>query len=95
MNDADMDDTNLPFSIQRFELQATANALTSRIVEHIRHQSPELRTTNDLMVQKLHEERRQLWNTTEELERERMMLIPLAAVRRGDPDIMVSFENEI
>jgi hypothetical protein len=34
-NDANMDDTCLPFSTQIFELQAAANALTSRIVEHI------------------------------------------------------------
>jgi hypothetical protein len=39
-NDAHIDDTGLPFSTQIFELQAAANALTSRIVEHIRHQSP-------------------------------------------------------
>jgi hypothetical protein len=57
-DDADMDDISLPFSTQIFELQAAANALTSRIVEHIRHQSPELRATNDPIVQALREERR-------------------------------------
>jgi hypothetical protein len=90
-----MDDINLPFSLQSFELQAAANALTCRVAEHIRCQSPEFRTTNDPMVQKLHEERRQLWNTIEELERERSRLISLVAVRRGDPDTMAVFENKI
>jgi histidinol-phosphate/aromatic aminotransferase/cobyric acid decarboxylase-like protein len=56
-NDADMDDTSQPFSISTFELQAAANALSSRIVEHIRSQSPQLGTSNDPMVQKLREER--------------------------------------
>jgi hypothetical protein len=60
-NDADIDDTSLPFSTQIFELQAAANALTSRIVEHIRYQSPELRATNDPILQALREELRQMW----------------------------------
>jgi hypothetical protein len=60
-NDADMDDTNLSFSTQIFELEAAAHALTSRIVEHIRHQSPELRATNDPIVQALRDERG-VWN---------------------------------
>jgi hypothetical protein len=47
-NDSDMDDTSLPFSIQIFDLQAAANALTSRIVKHIRRRSPELRATRKL-----------------------------------------------
>jgi hypothetical protein len=55
-NDANMDDTSLPFSTQIFELQTTANNLTSHIVEHIRHQSPELRATNDPILQALCEE---------------------------------------
>jgi hypothetical protein len=46
VNDGDMNDINLPFSIQIFEFQTAGNALSSRIVEHIRRQSPELRTTN-------------------------------------------------
>jgi hypothetical protein len=87
-NDGDMDDTSLPFSTQIFELQSTANALTSRIVKHIRHQSPELRATNDPILQAFREERRQMWNTTEELERERPMLMPLATVSRRDPDLI-------
>jgi hypothetical protein len=55
-NGANMDDTSLPFSTQIFELQTAANTLTSRIVEHIRHQSPELRATNDPILQALREE---------------------------------------
>jgi uncharacterized NAD(P)/FAD-binding protein YdhS len=79
-NDTDMNDTSLPFSTQIFELQAAANALTSRIVMHIRHESPELRATNDPIVQALREERRQIWNTIEELERERHLLKTLAMI---------------
>jgi hypothetical protein len=94
-NDADMDDTSLPFFTQIFELQTAANPLTSRIVEHIRHQFPELRATNDQILHALLEERRQMWKTIEELERERPMLTPLATVSRRDPDLMGAVENEI
>jgi hypothetical protein len=76
-----MDDTSLPFSSQLFELQAAANALTARIVGHVRGQWPGLRTTNHPMLQKLCEERRQLWNTIEELERK----VPVDASHRGSP----------
>jgi uncharacterized NAD(P)/FAD-binding protein YdhS len=86
-NEANMDDPSLPFSTQIFELQAAANALISRIVEHIRHQSPELRATNDPIVQALREEQRQMWNTIEEWERERLLLTPLVTVSRGDPHL--------
>jgi hypothetical protein len=94
-NDADMDDTSLSFSTQIFELQAAANALASRIVEHIRHQSPELRATNDPILQALREERQQMWNTIEELQRERPMLTPLAMVSRSYPDLMTLSPHHI
>jgi hypothetical protein len=48
------------FLIQIFEFQTAANALTLLIIEYIRRQSPELRTTNDPMGQKLREELREL-----------------------------------
>jgi hypothetical protein len=94
-NAADMDDTRLLFSIQIFELQAAVSALTSRIVEHIRRQSPKLRATNDPIVQALREELWQIWNSIEQLERERPLLMPLATVSRRDPDLMGAVENEI
>jgi hypothetical protein len=90
-----MDETSLPFLIQTGELQAAANALTSRILEHIRRQFPELRTTNDLMVQNLHEDRWQRRNTIAELERERSLSASLVAARRCNSDTIAAFENEI
>jgi hypothetical protein len=69
--------------------------LTSRIVEHIRHQSPELPATNDPIVQALRKERRQMWNRIEELERERPLLTPLVTVSRRDPELMRAVENAI
>jgi hypothetical protein len=94
-NDAYMNNINLPFSVQIFELQAAANALTSRIVQQIQHQSPGLRTANGPMVQKLHEDQRRLWNTIRELERKKCLSKPFVVVCRHDPERVTAFENEI